>query len=111
MFPNNFSIYLHDTPSKGLFNESKRAFSHGCIRVAEPNRLALYLLRKDSTWNENRVNKILSTDKEYGIRVRPTVPVYIVYFTTWVDGAGQINFRKDLYDLDKKLSKEIFGSM
>ncbi|MBB6002677.1 murein L,D-transpeptidase [Arcicella rosea] len=111
LFPNNFSIYLHDTPSKGLFNESKRAFSHGCIRVAEPNRLALYLLRKDSTWNENRVNKILSTDKEYGIRVRPTVPVYIVYFTTWVDSAGQINFRKDLYDLDKKLSKEIFGSM
>lgn len=111
LFPNNFSIYLHDTPSKGLFNESKRAFSHGCIRVAEPNRLALYLLRKDSTWNENRVNKILKTDKEYGIRVRPTVPVYIVYFTTWVDSAGQINFRKDLYDLDTKLSKEIFGSM
>lgn len=109
LFPNNFHIYLHDTPSKGLFDESKRAFSHGCIRVAEPERLARYLLRKDSTWTEERMNKILRTDTEYGIRVRPTVPVYIVYFTAWVDSTGKINFRNDLYGLDEKLSKEIFG--
>ena len=109
LFPNNFNIYLHDTPSKGLFNEPKRAFSHGCIRVSQPNRLALYLLRNDKAWNKERVDKILKTNKEYGIKVSPMVPVYIVYFTSWVDNTGQINFRKDLYGLDAKLSKEIFG--
>lgn len=109
LFPNNFHIYLHDTPSKSLFNESKRAFSHGCIRVENPKKLALYLLRNDANWNEQKVDKILKTDQETGIRVRPTVPVYIAYFTAWVDSKGQMNFRNDLYQLDDKLSKEIFG--
>lgn len=108
MFSNNFSIYLHDTPSKNLFDESTRAFSHGCIRVAEPEKLALYLLRKDTTWNAEKVDTILKTDEEFSIRVRPIIPVYIVYFTAWVDNNGQLNFRNDLYNLDDKLSKEIF---
>lgn len=109
LFPNNFSIYLHDTPSKGLFGESKRAFSHGCIRVAEPRRLALYLLQKDANWNEEKVDNILKTDNETIIRVNPTVPVYIAYFTAWVDNLGELNFRNDLYNLDEKLATEIFG--
>ncbi len=109
LFPNSFSIYLHDTPSKGLFGESKRAFSHGCIRVSEPRKLALYLLRKDASWNEEKVDNILKTDNMTNIMVRPTVPVYIAYFTAWVDISGQLNFRNDIYDLDKKLAKEIFG--
>ncbi|WP_394991044.1 murein L,D-transpeptidase [Emticicia sp.] len=109
LFPNNFSIYLHDTPSKGLFGESKRAFSHGCIRVSEPQKLALYLLRKDTNWNTEKVEDILKTDNETIIRVNPTVPVYIAYFTAWVDNTGHLNFRNDLYHLDDKLSNEIFG--
>ena len=109
LFPNSFSIYLHDTPSKGLFGESKRAFSHGCIRVSEPRKLALYLLRKDTTWNEVKVDDILKTDNMTEIKVRPTVPVYIAYFTAWVDNTGQLNFRNDIYNLDKNLTKEIFG--
>ncbi|MES2798022.1 MAG: L,D-transpeptidase family protein [Bacteroidota bacterium] len=109
LFPNNFSIYLHDTPSKSLFGESKRAFSHGCIRVAEPLRLANYLLQKDTLWNQEKVNNTLKTDNETFIKVKPTVPVYIAYFTAWVDQTGQLNFRNDLYNLDAKLTKEIFG--
>lgn len=109
LFPNSYSIYLHDTPSKGLFGESKRAFSHGCIRVSEPRRLALYLLRKDANWNKEKVDNILKTDNETFIRVNPTVPVYIAYFTAWVDNTGQLNFRNDVYHLDNKLSNEIFG--
>ncbi|MFY7911937.1 MAG: L,D-transpeptidase family protein [Emticicia sp.] len=109
LFPNSYSIYLHDTPSKGLFNESARAFSHGCIRLAEPRKLALYLLRNNANWSSEKVDKVLETDKENIIKVKPTVPVYIVYFTTWVSSSGQLNFRKDIYDLDEKLSEEIFG--
>jgi L,D-transpeptidase YcbB len=108
MFPNNYHIYLHDTPSKGLFEETNRAFSHGCIRVENPKRLAYYLLRNNSKWNTENIDKILETDNQVGIRIEPTVPVYIAYFTAWVDEKGQLNFRNDLYNLDKKLSEEIF---
>lgn len=109
MFPNNYHIYLHDTPAKGLFGDTKRAFSHGCIRVENPKKLALYLLKNQPIWNEQKVDNILTTDKQTGINVKPTIPVYIAYFTAWVDGNGQLNFRNDLYNLDSKLSKEVFG--
>lgn len=109
LFPNSYNIYLHDTPSKGHFGDSKRAFSHGCIRLSDPKRLALYLLRNNSEWNEGKVTEVLTTDKETGIKVSPGIPVYIVYFTSWVDSTGQINFRNDLYGLDARLSAEIFG--
>lgn len=109
LFPNNYNIYLHDTPSKGHFGDSKRAFSHGCIRLSDPKRLAFYLLRNNTEWSQEKINEVLETDKETGIKVNPTIPVYIVYFTSWVDNTGQINFRNDLYGLDAKLSAEIFG--
>jgi L,D-transpeptidase YcbB len=108
VFPNNFSIYLHDTPSKNLFNENKRAFSHGCIRVQEPRKLALYLLRDKENWNEDKVDKILKTNTTTSIAIKPTVAVYIVYFTAWVDNKGELNFRNDVYNLDSQLEKEIF---
>lgn len=109
MFPNNYHIYLHDTPSKHLFESANRAFSHGCIRVENPLKLANYLLRNDPIWNPAKVDETLQTDKQIGIRLKPTVPVYITYFTAWVDVNGQMNFRKDLYHLDEQLSKEVFG--
>ena len=109
LFPNNFGIYLHDTPSKTLFDENKRAFSHGCIRVQEPKKLALYLLRNTTSWDENKFDEILKKNKTFGIPLKPNIPIYIVYFTTWVDGKGEINFRNDLYDFDNLLEKEIFS--
>jgi murein L,D-transpeptidase YcbB/YkuD len=110
LFPNDFSIYLHDTPSKNLFNESKRAFSHGCIRVQEPKKLALYLLRKDKNWDEEKIDSVLLTNKTLDIALQPNIPIYIVYFTAWVDNTGQINFRDDLYNLDVQLEMEIFDN-
>ncbi|WP_395043998.1 murein L,D-transpeptidase [Flavobacterium sp.] len=110
VFPNDFRIYLHDTPSKNLFNENQRAFSHGCIRVEEPKKLALYLLRKDKNWNEEKIDSILLTNKTLDIQLQPNIPIYIVYFTAWVDSIGQINFRNDLYHLDSQLEKEIFDN-
>lgn len=109
LFPNSYSIYLHDTPSKELFNQNKRDFSHGCIRVENPKKLAMYLLKKNKSWNEVKMDSILKTITETKISVQPTIPVYITYFTAWVDSKGNLNFRNDIYDLDKELAKEIFS--
>lgn len=108
LFPNSFDIYLHDTPSKELFNRNKRDFSHGCIRVENPKKLAIYLLRNNKTWSLENVDKILETSKETEIEIKPTIPVYITYFTAWVDVKGNLNFRNDIYNLDDDLAKEIF---
>ena len=62
-------------------------------------------------WSEQKVDKVLATDKQTGINVNPVMPVYIAYFTAWVDLNGQLNFRNDLYNLDSKLSKEVFGDL
>lgn len=109
LFPNSYSIYLHDTPSKNLFGETARAFSHGCIRVSEPEKLALHILKNNPSWNEEKLNAVWKTQNEKWITVRPALPVYIVYFTAWVDNKGQLNFRRDLYGLDQTLAKEVFG--
>ena len=110
IFPNDYRIYLHDTPSKDLFEESKRAFSHGCIRVKDPRKLALYLLKNNSDWNMEKIDNILTTDKSLSIPVLPSVPVYIAYFTAWVDNTGQLNFRNDIYNMDSRIAKEIFNN-
>ncbi len=107
LFPNSHSIYLHDTPSKSLFNESIRAFSHGCIRIAEAKKLAIYLLKYDPNWNDSSITAAMNSGKEQTVTLRKSVPVFIAYFTTWVDRSGKINFRKDVYNRDSRLSKLI----
>lgn len=103
LFPNSHSIYLHDSPAKSLFNETSRAFSHGCIRVAEPKKLAMYLLRHDSAWNEPKITAAMNAGKEKYVTLKQTVPVFIVYFTAWVGRNGRLNLRKDIYERDKRL--------
>jgi len=110
LFPNSYNIYLHDTPSKSLFNESKRAFSHGCIRLAEPKRLAEYLLRNDSEWNEASITKAMNSGKEKYVSLKQSIPVFIGYFTAWVDRDGKLNFRDDIYGHDKEMSEHMFAS-
>jgi murein L,D-transpeptidase YcbB/YkuD len=109
LFPNSYNIYLHDTPAKSLFNESKRAFSHGCIRLAEPRKLAEYLLRKDSAWTPQRITKAMAATKEQYVTLKQTIPVFIGYFTSWVDRDGQLNFRDDIYGHDKKMATHLFS--
>jgi murein L,D-transpeptidase YcbB/YkuD len=108
VFPNSYNIYLHDTPSKLLFNADKRAFSHGCIRVSEPMTLALYLLRNDTTWNENKLLIEMNSMQEKYLTLKNRVPVYIIYLTSFVDENGEINFRDDIYNRDEKLKDMIF---
>ena len=110
LFPNSYNIYLHDTPSKNLFNESKRAFSHGCIRLAEPKRLASYLLRNDSTWTENKITAAMNAGKEKYVTLQQTIPVFIGYFTAWVNSKGELNFRDDIYGHDKEMADQLFAN-
>ena len=105
LFPNSHSIYLHDTPSKSLFNETNRAFSHGCIRLAEPKKLASYLLRNELMWNDTSITAAMESGIEKTVVLKKTIPVFIAYFTSWVDRYGKINFRKDVYSRDSRLAK------
>lgn len=106
LFPNSFSIYLHDTPSRSLFGEDKRAFSHGCVRVNEPEKLTGYLLRPQG-WNADSVRNALLPGRERWVTLKEPVPVYIVYFTAWVENDGQLHFRPDVYERDKYLQEEL----
>ncbi len=110
LFPNEYNIYLHDTPSKGLFGENKRTFSHGCIRVSEPQHLAEWLLRKDSAWTQQKIVTAMNGSKEKFISLKEKVPVYIGYFTAFVDSNGRLNFRDDVYGHDARLAATLFGS-
>jgi murein L,D-transpeptidase YcbB/YkuD len=109
LFPNSYSIYLHDTPSRSLFGESSRAFSHGCIRVGEPAKLASFLLKYDSTWTTTRINKAMHLGKEQQVTLKQKMPVFIAYFTAFTDRNNLLNFRKDIYDRDDQLASMIIS--
>ncbi|HTQ66367.1 MAG TPA: L,D-transpeptidase family protein [Puia sp.] len=107
LFPNEYHIYLHDNPAKSLFNEHVRAFSHGCIRVANPKKLASYLLRKNPEWTEEKIDRAMKSGKEQYVTLKDEVPVYIAYLTAWVDRTGRLNLRKDIYNRDNRLEAMI----
>ena len=101
VFPNNHNIYFHDTPAKGLFELRKRTFSHGCIRLAEPKKLAQYLLRNDKEWTSSRMDAAMHGGKELTVKLAVPVAVALTYFTAWADEQGLIHFREDVYGYDK----------
>jgi len=103
LFPNSYNIYLHDSPAKSLFSSPTRAFSHGCIRLAEPKKLAVYLLKQDPSWNEDKIQAAMTAGKEKYVTLKKPVPVLIGYMTAWVDKNGKLNFRKDIYNRDQRL--------
>jgi len=104
LFPNRYNIYLHDTPAKSLFNESSRAFSHGCIRISEPFKLAQFLLRNDPAWDDEKIYAAMNAGVQRFIPLTDKVPVFIGYLTAFVDREGRINFRKDIYSRDDRLA-------
>jgi murein L,D-transpeptidase YcbB/YkuD len=109
VFPNRYAVYLHDTPAKKLFSEQTRSFSHGCIRVSEPEKLAVFLLNETgSEWDTARVNDLINLGKRKVLRIRPPIPVHITYQTAWVDKTDQIIFNRDVYGRDEKLYKALF---
>ena len=109
LFPNSFNIYFHDTNAKGLFSKDKRAYSHGCIRLEEPEKMANYLLRNQPEWTPERIAEAMDSGTEKYVKLKDPVPVFITYYTAWVDDAGQLNFREDIYDHDKTLVSRMFS--
>jgi murein L,D-transpeptidase YcbB/YkuD len=103
MFPNRFSVYLHDTPAKQLFDRAQRDFSSGCIRVERPKDLAMQLLLDDPAWTPERVEEAMNADKQQNVTLNRPIPVYLYYLTAWVDGEGVLQFREDIYGRDKRL--------
>ena len=101
MFPNPYSVYLHDTPSKALFNRTVRTFSHGCIRIEKPVDLAEYVLRDSPKWSKKAIQATLHRDKEQTVYLPEPLPVYIQYWTAWVDDEGAVQFRNDIYHYDR----------
>lgn len=108
LFPNDFNIYFHDTPSKSLFSKDKRAYSHGCIRLSDPVWLANYLLRDQPEWTPERIGEAMNSGTEKYVKVKDPVPVFITYYTAWVNETGMLNFRDDIYKHDAKLASKMF---
>ncbi|RYZ48926.1 MAG: hypothetical protein EOO14_21435, partial [Chitinophagaceae bacterium] len=108
LFPNSFNIYFHDTPAKSLFSQDKRAYSHGCIRLSDPEKMAQYLLRNNSEWTPEKISAAMNSGDEKYVKLQKPVPVIISYYTAWVDDAGLLNFRDDIYSHDEDLMKKMF---
>lgn len=110
LFPNSFNIYFHDTPAKSLFQQDKRAYSHGCIRLQEPEKMAEYLLRDDQQWTPEKISEAMNSGHEQYVKLKKPVPVIISYYTAWVNDNNQINFRDDIYGHDSTMVKKMFSN-
>ena len=102
MFPNEHAVYLHDTPSRGLFANAKRAYSHGCVRVDQPFALAEVVLGRDNGWTQDRVRRMVGGG-EKTVQLPKHLPIHIEYFTAFVDDAGKMQLRDDIYGYSRKL--------
>ena len=103
MLPNPYNVYLHDTPNRALFTKTARAFSSGCVRLSRPLELADYLLRDATDWSPDRIRAEISTAATRRVNLPVSISVYFTYFTAWVDDAGAIRFRNDVYGRDNAL--------
>lgn len=108
LFPNKYSVYLHDTPAKSLFKKSSRAFSHGCIRVSKPHELLKVIADEDKTFKYEEAQEILNDIEKKDLDLKNKIPVHIVYLTSWIDEEGNIQFRDDIYNYDKMQIKHIY---
>lgn len=105
IIPNQQAIFLHDTQKKELFGRSQRAFSHGCVRLEKPQELAQIILSsqtaKPGKWNNERLTRYSSGSRTRAVTLEQPIPVYIAYWTAWVDQEGMLNFRPDIYGRDR----------
>jgi murein L,D-transpeptidase YcbB/YkuD len=108
LFPNSFNIYFHDTPAKALFDKDKRAYSHGCIRLSDPVKMANYVLQDDAQWTPEKIDEAMNSGDEKYVKVKNPIPVLITYYTAWVDENGLLHFADDIYDHDKAIFSKMF---
>ena len=111
IFPNKYSVYLHDTPNHDLFSAAKRAFSHGCIRLSDPAALAVFLLDgQKGSWDRQRVGNIVESGTRTIVTLPDRIPVHLTYLTAWHDDEGTLRFSEDIYNRDKRLKKALVKS-
>lgn len=108
LFPNAFNIYFHDTPAKSLFENDVRAYSHGCIRISEPQKMAEYLLLNQAGWDSKKIVEAMNAGTEKSVAVAKPVSVIITYYTAWIGENNQLNFRDDIYNHDADMAKRMF---
>jgi len=105
--PNEFDVYLHDSPSQNLFQRPVRTSSHGCVRVGDPNGLAAWLMRDMPDWSVEHRQEVLAGWETKTVRLRSPVPVHVLYLTAWVGDDGAVNFRRDIYGRDEELRVQL----
>lgn len=103
LFPNKHSIYMHDTPTRNLFAEPVRAFSHGCVRVENPREFASVILG----WDRDKVDRMTDGGKSESVKLDQKVPVYLTYFTAWPDASGNIQYFNDIYERDAAMARAL----
>jgi murein L,D-transpeptidase YcbB/YkuD len=106
MLPNAHAVYLHDTPDKGLFNKSERVFSSGCIRLADPTRLARWVLAHDNHARQAEVDQLYRAGPTTTAYLATPLPVFIVYFTAFLE-EGEVVFRRDVYERDQGIIRQL----
>jgi murein L,D-transpeptidase YcbB/YkuD len=107
LFPNQFDVYLHDTPADALFARVERDYSHGCVRVEKPYELAQWVLQDRPEWTPERIRAAMNAGKEQQVALKQHIPVYIVYETIWVEDDGTVAFRDDIYGHDARQEQMI----
>lgn len=107
MFPNQFQVYLHDTPARQLFQRTVRTFSSGCIRIEHPLRLAEYLLADQAEWTDARIHQVIDSGKTTVVLLRSPIPVHLTYLTVWIGEGGTVHFRNDVYGRDVLLDQAL----
>ena len=107
MFPNQFNVYLHDTPTDSLFARASRSFSHGCVRLEQPVKLAEYVLRDQPEWTSERISEAMQAGEEKIVKLKKAIPVYLGYWTARVTPDRQVQFRKDVYGIDANQSAKL----
>jgi murein L,D-transpeptidase YcbB/YkuD len=107
IFPNPYNIYLHDTPAKNLFSREVRAFSHGCVRLADPFDFAYSLLAKEVRTPNEFFQEQLATGEEQQVYLESPVPIHIIYRTAFINAKGHIQYRRDVYGRDAQVWKAL----
>jgi murein L,D-transpeptidase YcbB/YkuD len=100
LFPNPYDVYLHDTPADALFARRDRAFSHGCVRVEQPEALAKWVLKDSPEWQDEQIAEAMHSGEEQHVKLKQAIPVHIVYFTAWADDTGSVRLVPDVYGYD-----------
>jgi murein L,D-transpeptidase YcbB/YkuD len=100
-------VYLHDTPADSLFARASRSFSHGCVRVEQPEKLAAYVLGDQPEWTDEKITEAMHAGEEKTVKLKEPLPVYITYLTARVSPDGLVQFRKDVYSVDGSQSARL----